>query len=119
MTIERLTKIAKIEELQAELDTLRNELGISAKGLELVNDEIYDDRRFVVTADGLGGADLEYADGAHYPIDYQQIALRHYDSEEDATSDCARLSAAYQGEDPEDEEDEGKTLQDLIEEIFK
>jgi hypothetical protein len=114
----RAEKLTKVKELQAQLDLIREDLGVSAKGAEVVNDEVWDDRRLVVTADGLGGATLEYVEG-HYPIDYESLNERQYDDENDACHDCARLVSNYQNDGSDLEEDEDKDWDDLIEEIFK
>lgn len=114
---ERLIKLARLEELLGNVDSLRKELGVSAQGEEVVNDEVWDDRRLVVVADGLGGADLEYVEG-HYPIEHLELNSRHYSDEDKACLDCSRLSACYQGEQQENEEDNDKDWDDLIQEIF-
>lgn len=112
----RARQIKRLAALRGEISSIEKEFGITPKDQEVVNDEMMDDERIVVVADGLGGADLHHVAG-HWPIDYHSKHERHYDKEEDACSDAARIGASYQGETPEDK-DEAEDWNDVMDAVF-
>ena len=103
-------KLNRLKKLRAEVMALEKDLLITPKDQEVVNDEVWDDKRLVVVADGLGGADLCYVEG-HWPIDHLEHETRHFADEDEACAACARLVDIYQGEGEED-------WDEVIKEVF-
>lgn len=76
------TQLARLKSLQAEIDALRKELGISAPGEVLYSSPLraLEDEEVVVEADGFGGATTSIVEG-NYPIDFFTEFEKHFSSE--------------------------------------
>ena len=78
-------KLQRLQRLQAEVDAIRLELGISAPGsvLYFSAGHSLEDEMIVVEADGFGGATTSVVEG-NYPVDYITKFEKEFASEEDA-----------------------------------
>src|SRR3989442_345975 len=86
--MKRNEKLKRLRKLQAELDTIRHELGIGAPNEVLYLAPLdYCDEEVIVVADGFGAATASVVDG-NYPIDF----FTRYEKE--FTSETAALRAA-------------------------
>lgn len=77
--------VARLKELQAEIDCIRGRLGINAPHtvLYLASLDPCGEEFVVVEADGFGGATTSIVEG-NYPIDYLSRHAKKFDSEQAA-----------------------------------
>lgn len=75
-------RIAELKRLQEQIDSIRNELGISRPD-EVIYLEHYDRETVVVTSDGFGHATLSVVEG-NYPADYCTKWEKTFDTEQEA-----------------------------------
>ena len=75
---------AQLRKLQAEIDTLRNKLGVSGRGEVLyLAPRDADDELVIVEADGFGGAITKVVEG-NYPLDFFTSYERVFSTESSA-----------------------------------
>ena len=79
--------LEQLHQLQAEVDTIRRDLGFSAPGTILFSSLLYtlENDVVLVEADGFGGATTCILSG-HYPLDYIIKSQKHFTSEDEAIS---------------------------------
>jgi hypothetical protein len=79
------TEIVRLRKLQAEVDRIRAELGISAPGevLYRASLDVCGDDEIVVEADGFGGATTSIVEG-NFPMDYRTHYAKKFNTEEAA-----------------------------------
>ncbi|MEW6542769.1 MAG: hypothetical protein AB1411_04065 [Nitrospirota bacterium] len=78
-------QLKQLKRLQAEVDAIRRDMGISAPDAVLYLSPLYalEDEVVVVEADGFGGATTCVVEG-NYPVDYITKFEKHFVSEEKA-----------------------------------
>ncbi len=89
-----LAVLAEIVELQAKLDKLRHEFGVSAPGEPTTHYTLGTDDTIIVEANGVGGGLLSVV-GHNYPWDYMSHYSHPFDSEDEAAEAADWLSQAY------------------------
>lgn len=102
-TIKRIIrnqKLNKLKDLMAKAKALRKSLGISAPNEVTYQGDLGDDDKVVVTADGLGGAELEIVEG-NFPVDYQRKRGKTFASEDEATERASQILDYVNGDTPE------------------
>jgi hypothetical protein len=110
----RAMQLHALKELDAKAKRLRKALGISAPN-EVTYQADLDDDKVVVTADGLGGAELEIVEG-NFPVDYQRKRSKTFDSEDKAYDAACRI---YEFSNGSHGDKKGIVfLSDLYDEIF-
>ena len=84
-TMKANAEIAKLRELQAEVDAIRAKLGIDGPGGLLFREPLTscDDEEVVVEADGFGGATVSVVEG-NFPMDYLTHRTKEFETEEAA-----------------------------------
>jgi hypothetical protein len=86
-------KLQELKALQARIDTIRHQLGLSAPGEVIYKadlDAISDDT-LVVEADGLGGATTSVVAG-NYPMDFTTKFEKFFPSESEAETAAEELA---------------------------
>ncbi len=85
-------KLAELRSLQARVDAVRRELGISSPGQILSLSPLGTDSNVVVVeANGFGGATTSIVEG-NYPVDYVTKFEKFFASEKDAGAAAEELS---------------------------
>lgn len=88
----RKQKLKQLQRLQAQVDSIRDDLGISAPGEVLYSSPLcaIEDELVVVEADGFGGATICVVEG-NYPVDYISKTEKYFPSEEKAICNAEDL----------------------------
>ena len=88
----RKQKLKQLQCLQAQIDTIREDLEISAPGTILYSSPLcaIEDEVVLVEADGFGGATTCVVEG-NYPVDYISKIEKHFSSEEKAICNAEDL----------------------------
>ncbi|GEM_PF-1073226 len=92
-------KLARLKSLQAEVDKIRQELGINPPGKAIftAGGDASGNSVILVESDGFGAATTSVIEG-HYPIDYVTKLERAFPTEQEA--ETAAEAVAFQGLSP-------------------
>ncbi|MCW5552617.1 MAG: hypothetical protein KIS67_10730 [Verrucomicrobiae bacterium] len=87
-------KTTQIHRLEKEIEVLRQELGVSARGEMIFQSprSMWSEKDVIVEADGDGGAKLLIVEG-NYPADYMTHKEQYFQTEDEACEAAERLIA--------------------------
>lgn len=88
----KASQLKRLNQLEKETETLRQHLGVSARGETLFHAprSMWSSTDVVVEADGEGGAKLLIVEG-NYPDDYMTHKVQSFPSEDDACEAAEKL----------------------------
>jgi hypothetical protein len=90
--LNRLRQLKRLRQLENEIETLRQQLGVSAPGEMIFQapQSMYSEADVVVEADGNGGAMLLIVEG-NYPADYTTHKEQYFKTEDKACEAAEEL----------------------------
>jgi hypothetical protein len=90
----KTTQLSQVHQLENEIEVLRQQLGVSARGEMIFQAprSMWSEKDVVVEADGDGGAKLLIVEG-NYPADYMTHKVQCFQTEDEACEAAERLIA--------------------------